>query len=142
MNKLDLWLGKNLFQPPIILLCQLTGITQYAVHRYLWWAIMLYMIWRLDSDDHWLVKTALIIFGIFQTISAGLAPNRPLQDNPFLRRFMIVFTALNFVTAALLAKVPNLLLLAMLFAEYALTIRTIPPRESKKAVGKARRVEG
>jgi len=33
---IDLWVGKTLFVPPIIKLCQLTGQTQFAVSRLFW----------------------------------------------------------------------------------------------------------
>ena len=36
IRRLDIWLGKTLFHPPIILICQRTRQTQYAVHRALW----------------------------------------------------------------------------------------------------------
>lgn len=140
MKRLDFWLGKNLFQPPIILLCQLTGMTQYAVHRYLWWAIVLYMIWRIDGDDHWLWKTFLLIWGIGHTISAGLAPDRPLEASDFMRRFFVAFLPIETI-CVLLGKPPSVTLLPILFAEYALTIRIIPPRETKKADVVGRKVE-
>lgn len=140
MKRLDIWLGKNLFQPPIILLCQLTGMTQFAVHRYLWWAITLYLIWRLDSDDHWLWKTMLILVGVGQTIGAGLSPDRELKGSDLLRRFFVLLGLLELITV-MLGKPLSPHMLAMLFAEYALTIKTIPPRKTKEAAVKSRRVE-
>lgn len=140
MKRLDLWLGKNLFQPPIILLCQLTGMTQYAVHRYLWWVVMLYMVWRIDSDDHWFWKTILIAWGICHTVSAGLAPDRPLESNNFMRRFFLVFLIIEAISVPF-GKPPSVTLLPILFAEYALTIKTIPPRQTKEVAGNARRIE-
>lgn len=138
--RLDIWLGKNLFQPPIILLCQLAGMTQYAVHRYLWWAIIMFCVWRLDEGDHWLWKSIVITWGIGHTISAGLSPDRPLDEGAaWFRRLLIVLMTLEIIFAAILAKMPSPVLVAMMFAEYALTIKTIPPRETKKAAGSSRR---
>lgn len=138
--RLDLWLGKYLFQPPIILLCQSTGMTQYALHRYLWWAVTLYLIWRLDSDSHWLWKSLLILVGITQTIGAGLSPDRAVTGSDWIRRFLVVMGLVELVTVSF-GKPPSFHLLPMLFAEYALTIKTIPPREKKKAERVSRKVE-
>lgn len=141
MKRLDLWLGKNLFQPPIILLCQLTGMTQYAVHRYLWWAIVAYAIWGIKPSDHWAIKTILIILGVSQTVSAGLFPDRPSNDSPWLRYLFIPVLAIELIASAILVTFPSLVLVGALFAEYALTIKTIPPRNTKEAAVKSRRVE-
>lgn len=142
MTRIDLWVGKNLFQPPIILLCQLTGMTQYAVHRYLWWGIIMFCVWRLDSGDHWLWKSIVIAWGVGHTISAGLSPDRPMEEGAaWFRRLLIVLLALELIFAAIMARTPSLMLVAMMFAEYALTIKTIPPREIKEAAVKPRRVE-
>lgn len=133
MKRLDLWLGKNLFQPPIIRWCQLTGMTQYAVHRYLWWVIILYAIWSIKPDDHWGEKTLLIVLGIYQTISAGLVPDRHAVETRWLRFLFIPLLAFDLLSAVVLAHFPSPTAALALFAEYALTIKTIPPRETKQA---------
>jgi hypothetical protein len=142
MKRIDLWLGKNLFQPPIILACQLTGMTQYAVHRYLWWAIIMFCVWSLSEGDHWLWKAVTIFMGVCHTISAGLSPDRPIEGSKYwFRKLLIVLLALELAASAALLQFPSMMLVAMMFAEYALTIKTIPPRKTKEAVGNGRRVE-
>lgn len=141
MKRLDLWLGKNLFQPPIIRWCQLTGMTQYAVHRYLWWVLVAYTIWGLKPDNHWALKTLLIVLGVTQTISAGLWPDKPADDNRWLRYLFIPLLAAELIAAVVMAELPSFVLIGALFAEYALTIKTIPPREAKQSEKTGRKAE-
>lgn len=141
MKRLDLWLGKNLFQPPVIILCQMTGLTQFAVYRYLWLAVVYYWIWMLDADDHWLIKTVLLIIGAFWTISAGMAPDEPLKPSHWVRRLLVIMALLDSVLGALLDEFPNITWLGVLLAEYALTIKIVPPGETKRLSTIGRKVE-
>ena len=47
MRKLDLWIGTRLFHPPIIWLCQRTGMTQWAVSAYAWMAAAFTLVVRI-----------------------------------------------------------------------------------------------
>lgn len=135
MKRLDAWLGKTLFQPPIIALCQRTGITQYAVHRYLWWALFMWILWR-DADSHWAILVVLVAFALIQTLVAGLAPDFPVETRPWFRRILLAIFLITILVAAASGEVPGVgECIAMLFAEYALTIKTIPPLEDKRVTG-------
>ncbi len=48
-TRIDLWIGKTLFVPPIIKLCQLTRQSQYAVSRLFWFIAALDGFYRADT---------------------------------------------------------------------------------------------
>src|SRR3546814_5005009 len=55
--KIDQWIGKTLFVPPIIKLCQLTRQSQFAVSRLFWFIAALDGFYRADtpfsrSEEH------------------------------------------------------------------------------------------
>jgi hypothetical protein len=47
--KIDLWVGKTLFVPPIVKLCQLTRQSQYAVSRLFWFIAALDGLYRAET---------------------------------------------------------------------------------------------
>lgn len=127
MRRLDAWVGKTLFHPPIILLCQMTGMTQFAVYRYIWWVVALSWLAR-DSDASWWWQAFIIAFTLIRTLSAGLSPDRPRDGSLFLRVLFLATLPLNLLGTVLTGNLfPSAQTIALLFAEYALTIRTIPP---------------
>ncbi len=138
IHRLDAWLAKHLFHPPIILVCQLTGCTQYALHRYLWWLLALISV---ATDDHasWSMSAFNTLFAFARTLSAGFRPDRPTSSALALRMFFWALIAMD-----LLLTLPGadglgtlLYMLTALFAEYAATITTIPPREVRERKRKA-----
>lgn len=132
MRRLDAWLGKHLFHPPIILVCQLTGVTQYALYRYLWWGVALWMLWS-QRNESWGFAAFFIFFAFVRTLSAGIAPDRPRDGLIWVRCFFIMSVLVQSVALLVGASVVGVIeTIAILFAEYALTIRTIPPRETRE----------
>ena len=129
ITSLDTWLGKHLFQPPIILICQLTGISQFAFYRYGWWVVSMWSVVH-DARHGW--SWALLISGplaLAFTITAAVTPDKPVDGNQWFRCFVLALIPLDVAMA--LSGHPSPVALAILFAEYALTIRTIPPRETR-----------
>ena len=130
---LDAWIGKTLMHPPIILICQLTRISQHAFNRYLWWIVALHALWQ---DDHQRIAYTVffILFALARTLSAARDPDRESRSALVLRVFFWSSLAASIV--ALFLRHPldgaDLDTLLALFAEYAATIRTIPPRSVKK----------
>ena len=52
LTKVDLWLGKTLFVPPIIKFCQLTRQSQFAVSR-LFWFVAAFDLARGAATGEW-----------------------------------------------------------------------------------------
>lgn len=131
----DAWLGRRVFHPPIIWVCQRARITQWAFYRYAWWIAAL---WIVGRDDHTstLQSVWLVIFALIRTLSAGLALNRPATSSRLLRMVFLTFAVLDALMAARLHRVTASLCtdLLVLLAEYATTIVTIPPRRERQRV--------
>lgn len=142
LHRLDAWLGKTLFHPPIILLCQMTHQSQYAIHRAFWFIAACHATYYAQGDG-WGWTIFLWIWTILLFISATVWPDRETLSLAWFR-FLI--------WALLLLEVPVMLAeshlrdeavrsIIILFAEYAATIKTIPPRKTRErsASGKAAR---
>jgi hypothetical protein len=87
----------------------------------------------------WAGFIALIALG--HTLSAGIAPNRPVEPTRWFRLAFLVFELLNWAADFFLLAVEpgwhlkyqgHILGTMILAAEYAATIRTIPPLSVKK----------
>ncbi|RVT93736.1 hypothetical protein [Sphingomonas crocodyli] len=143
MTRIDAWVGRTLFVPLIIRLCQLTGMTQYAVSNYAWVAAGLTMVARLKFDNGWAIAWAVFVmaFVLIDVIIGGLFPNLSRGGSPFIRKFvlalLLIFGPLDALEWALGGHKPNPLIYAWnffaLLAEYAKTIKTIPPLEKRKS---------
>lgn len=134
MKRIDAWIGRTLFHPPIILLCQRTGMTQYAVYRYIWWLAALSALAR-GSNTAWWWQAFIVMLAICTTISAGLTPDRPRDGSASMRGLFLATLTLNLlgvgmdIDGSALATAQTI---ALLSAEYALTIRTFPPRSTRE----------
>ncbi|MET0240866.1 MAG: hypothetical protein ABW184_13330 [Sphingobium sp.] len=125
LDAIDQWIGKTLFIPPIIKLCQATRQSQFAMSRLFWFAAACDGLYRAET----LVQS--IIFGVLCVIAmltAALRADFPAQSMmPF--RFMamglLVFDLIGGFAKGEFAGIEFWIL--VLFAEYAATIRTIPP---------------
>jgi hypothetical protein len=133
LSRLDAWLGKTLFHPPIILACQLTRQTQYAMHRALWFFAACHAIVYLEHDD-WLWVVFMWFFVAITLLSATLFADWPATSLRAFRLFwfflLIGQTSLTLLGGDLLA--PAIRSVIILFAEYAATIKTIPPRRKRE----------
>lgn len=137
LRRLDAWIGLRVFHPPIIWLCQRTGMTQWAFYRYGWWIAALWCVW--DDDRSSTVWTVMVVIGaLIRTFSAGLSLNLPAQPLFFIRLALILGGGL--VLLFELAGQYSLTEFAdqlgwdvvALAAEYAATISTIPPRRKRE----------
>jgi hypothetical protein len=140
IRRLDIWLGKTLFHPPIILICQRTRQTQYAVHRALWF-FSACVATATMSRESWGAVAMMWAWTLFNLVNASWQPDRPTY--PFgLFRFIIWVLLVPDILLAATGHQPAWRGVAIntlvLFAEYAATIKTIPPRKTreKRAVGK------
>ncbi len=136
LTNIDLWIGKTLFVPPIIRLCQLTGQSQFAISRLFWFIATLDGFYRAET----LVSS--VIFGgmsVVMMLTASLRADMPTRSSVWFRMLALVFFALDLLQGAKTGEwLGTEFWIFVLIAEYAATIRTIPPRETKKA-GKAAR---
>lgn len=132
IRRIDAWIGLRLFHPPVIWICQRARITQWAFYRYGWW---IYALWALWRDDHSsAVETVMLVaFALIRTLSAGLSLNSPAPQSLLLRYLLWVtgfWILLPPITHRDLEALGMQLLI--LAAEYATTIRTIPPRKKRE----------
>jgi hypothetical protein len=133
LRRFDRWFGTRVAHPPIIWICQRLGINQHAFHRLAWWIAALLAV---ASDHDGERGTPFVWLGIaaVRTLGAGLLMSQPTRDLPIVRFLtwctLIVWTLpLILVPRDIATTGIFLYALLALFAEYATTIRTIPPRE-------------
>lgn len=131
LDKLDHWIGKNLFVPPIVKLCHLTRQSQYAVSRLFWFIAALDGFYRAET------LFASVLFGVLSLVmmvTASLRADLPTRSSMWFRMFALAFLILDLITGAVTGKWAGTeFWLFVLIAEYAATIRTLPPRVSEKA---------
>lgn len=131
LTAIDIWIGRTLFLPPIIKLCQLTGQSQFAVSRLFWFIAALDGFYRANT------LISAVIFGlmsIFMMLTASLRADMPAYSSLWFRMLAIVFLALDVFKGAKAGEwAGSEFWIFVLIAEYAATIRTIPPREIKTA---------
>ena len=136
LTNFDLWIGKTLFVPPIIRFCQLTGQSQFAISRLFWFVA------ALDGFYHADALVSSVIFGgmsVVMMLTASLRADMPTRSSMWFRMLALALFALDLLQGARAGEwLGTEFWVFVLIAEYAATIRTIPPRETKKA-GKAAR---
>jgi hypothetical protein len=130
LTRVDFWIGRTLFVPPIVLLCQLTRQSQFAVSRLFWF------IAALDGFYQSQTWVSLILFGslsIFMMLTASLRADMPTYSVLSVRILavgaLVVSAGVGVATGGWTGIE---FWVFVLFAEYAATIRTLPPREAKK----------
>lgn len=128
--KIDAWIGKTLFIPPIVRLCQLTRQTQFAVSRLFWFIAALDGFYRAET------LLSSVLWGgmsVVMMITAARRADSPTSSFMFFRLLALVFLALDFAKAAATGEWAGLeFWMFVLIAEYAATIRTVPPAEVAK----------
>jgi len=132
VDKLDFWIGKTLFVPPIVRLCQLTRQSQYAISRLFWFIAALDGFYRAET------LFSSIVFGVLSLImmvTASMRADSPTISSVWFRMLALALLALDLAKGFATDDWAGCeFWLFVLVAEYAATIRTIPPLEQKKAV--------
>jgi len=135
LSRLDVWLGKTLFHPPIIALRQLTRQTQYAMYRALWFLAACHATYYAMRDGigwGWLI----FIWGYTVIAFIGATAFADLEARSWGGfRFLIGMIVLLEIPAMLLVghvRATAVRDVIILFAEYAATIKTIPPRRKRE----------
>ena len=130
LANLDAWLGKTLFVPPIIRLCQLTGQSQFAISRLFWFIAALDGFYRSET------LLSSIIFGVLSLImmvTASLRADAPTSSAIWMRMVALLLLIIDALAGAVTGVWAGIeFWLFVLIAEYAATIRTIPPLADKR----------
>ena len=134
---IDNWIGRTLFVPPIVKLCQLTRQSQFAVSRLFWFIAALDGFYQADS------LFSSILFGVLSAVmmvTASVRADMPTRSSMWVRMLTLAFLGMDLVEGAVTGKWAGFeFWLFVLVAEYAASIRTIPPRENKKSAAKTER---
>jgi surface polysaccharide O-acyltransferase-like enzyme len=124
----DAWIGKTLFIPPIIKLCHLTRQTQYAVSRLFWFVAALDGFYRAEtlfSSVLWGGVSVIMMIGAVRRADA------PSPTFMWFRLLAVVMFLLALLKVAVTGEWGGAeFWIFILIAEYAATIRTLPPRDS------------
>ncbi len=131
--KVDAWIGKTLFIPPIIKLCQVTRQTQFAVSRLFWFIAALDGFYRAET-----LFSSMLWGGmsVFMMVTATRRADIPTASFMFFRMLSIVFLIVDIAKAAVTGEWAGVEFWVLaLTAEYAATIRTIPPTELPRGRG-------
>lgn len=127
---LDEWVGRTLFIPLIIKLCQVTRQSQFAVSRLFWFIAALDGFYRADT------LFSSILWGgmsVIMMITAASRADSPTASFRFFRMLSLLFLALDLVAAGVTGEWSGVeFWLLVLIAEYASTIRTVPPADLQK----------
>jgi len=136
MTHIDVWIGKTLFVPPIIKVCQLTKQSQYAVSR---------LFWFITALDQLRIATTLGsqiiagLFSLFMMFTASFRADMPAFSMRWFRMMALAFLLLDVFAGVLRGDWKGVeIWVLVLFAEYAATIHTLPPAEDKKAARRMR----
>jgi hypothetical protein len=137
LTEIDHWIGKTLFLPPIIKLCQLTRQSQFAVSRLFWFIAALDAFYRAET------LFSSVLWGGMSIVMMVLAARRadtPTASFMFFRLLAVVMLILDIGKGATSGSWAGFeFWLFVLVAEYASTIRTIPPRRKSGRVMRGRR---
>ena len=129
---IDQWIGKTLFVPPIVKLCQLTRQSQFAVSRLFWFIAALDGFYRAETL-FWSIVWAVISL-VMMVTAAGRA-DQPTASFMFFRLLAVAALVLDVLAGAMTGRWAGVeFWIFVLIAEYAAIIRTIPPKGAKEAV--------
>lgn len=129
--KVDHWIGKTIFLPPIIKLCQLTRQSQFAVSRLFWFIAALDGLYRAETLFGSVLWGGISLLMMF---SAAWRADSPTASFMFFRLLAVAFLALDLLKGTTTGEWAGFeFWIFVLVAEYAAIIRNIPPREKRQA---------
>lgn len=141
IHRFDLWLGKRLFIPIAIRLCQLLRMSQYALHTYIWLAVFFYNLSLGPQQFGWFWYTLMALMMLVWVLIAGLAPESIRQSFTPIRFMFVALFLMDFPLLVMMIAnhEPHLVQRAVqsfkdwtiVLAEYALCITHVPPLEKK-----------
>jgi hypothetical protein len=131
LSGIDRWVGQTLFIPPIIKLCQVSGQSQFAISRLFWFIVALD---QLRLADTFAEQVIAGLFSVVMMLTASLRADMPAYSMRWFRLLALALLMLDILHGIKAGQWEGVeIWLLILFAEYAATIRTIPPHEVRKA---------
>ncbi len=129
--KIDAWVGKTLFIPPIIKLCQVTRQTQFAVSRLFWFIAALDGFYRAETLFSSILWGGMSVFMMF---TATKRADHPTASFMFFRMLAVLLLIIDVVKAAATGEWAGVeFWVFVLVAEYAATIRTVAAANEQAA---------
>lgn len=132
--KIDHWIGRTLFVPPIVKLCQLTGQSQFAVSRLFWFIAALDGLYRAET------VFGMVVWGgmsVFMMVTAAQRADHPTISFMFFRLLAVFLLGLDLMRGVFIGQWAGAeFWVFVLVAEYAAIIRMIPPKEAAKLAAK------
>lgn len=129
--KIDHWIGRTLFVPPIVKLCQLTNQSQYAVSRLFWFIAALDGLYRAET------VFGMVLWGgisLVMMVTAARRADSPTASFMFIRLLAALLLVIDLLRGAATGEWSGAeFWVFVLVAEYAATIRTIPPKGAERA---------
>jgi hypothetical protein len=148
VRRLDKWIGAHLFVPLIIRLCQRSGLSQWRFHSYTYMLPSWLLLYGVERSSMVSIFVPIAV-ALFFTLMAARAPDREKPSLIGLRLFFVALELPHCIGHALYAAgvidggfgflfirwgvdldTSCAFGLMALAAEYACTIKTIPPLES------------
>ncbi len=136
-TKVDRWVGRTLFVPPIIKFCQVTRQSQFAVSRLFWFITAMDGFYRAETLFGSLLWGGLSIVMMISAVRRADIPTVSFLYFRLLAMFVLAIDLAKGVATGEWAGIEFWIL--VLVAEYAAAIRTIPPA---KAADRATRMSG
>ena len=128
--KIDLWIGKTLFVPPIIKICHLTRQSQFAVARMFWFVAALNGLYNADTLIGQIIWVGMSIVMMITAVRRADSPTASLM---FFRLLSLAFLISDVLKAASTGIWQGAeFWVFVLFAEYAAAIRNLPPPTKPK----------
>jgi hypothetical protein len=125
---IDHWVGKTLFIPIIIKVCQKAHVSQYIFASYSSASATMYWLWLFQGVAPWFFYAVMVLIAVFQVSIVALRIELAHGSQKLTRWMCLFFGTFDLVVLSAVTVFWAL----MLFAEYARTIDTIPPEEIKE----------
>lgn len=140
LARIDKWVGDTLFIPPIIRLCQAVGCTQYLVANLAGFLAGMVLFHKVMNDEASLLNIAVAVFvglllivqGLMYGYRPGMASTPSHRVWRYIAFLFIPVTVLEVASGMKAFEPGDLFWFLLLTSEYARSIDTIPPRETKE----------
>jgi hypothetical protein len=134
LTAIDLWIGKTFFVPLIVKICQVSRQSQYAISRLFWFVAALDQLRLAETLGGQIIAG---LFSLFMMVTASMRADMPAYSIMGFRLLALALLAIDVLHAVGVGKWAGVeIWLLILFAEYAATIRTIPPADLKQKSAK------
>jgi hypothetical protein len=130
-DRIDHWIGRTLFVPPIVKFCQITRQSQFAVSRLFWFIAGLDGFYRAET------LVGSILWGavsLVMMVSAARRADSPTVSLMFFRLLAVFLLLMDVLKGVFTNEWAGFeFWIFVLVAEYASIIRTIPPKEDARS---------